>query len=463
MPRGAAATLLVAAACLALGCTGTSTGDRPTATPAVPGATAPSSTEPVSTEPLVLAVHPSRAPVRIDLTTARGIRHGSVTTWRALDGTAAPLTVVRSPRPRARLARDTVQVLPASRMRPWLTPVIVAGVDPLRRPAAYPLRVAGPTPPPVTTVRLVGDIMLGRRVAGANPGTEPASPLRPLARHLAGATVTIGNLESTLSTAGPPQQGDDSFAAPPDAVQGLARLGIDALSLANNHTGDYGTTALLETVRRVRGSGIAPFGAGRDVRRAGRPAVLETPELRIGVVGFNAIGETPAATDDDPGALTLRMPPRTGPLDRTDLRRVAGLVRALADRVDVVVVVPHWGTQYTHTPGPEQRLVARRLVAAGADLVVGGHPHWVQGMDRVGDAVVMHSLGNLVFDMDFMAQTMEGVTLTATFWGSRLVGVTLSPYVLDDRFRPRLVGGARGGDILRDVWSHSTGPFRSGN
>ena len=84
MPRGDAATLLVAAACLALGCTGTSTGDRPTATPAVPGATAPSSTEPVSTEPLVLAVHPSRAPVRIDLTTARGIRHGSVTTWREI-------------------------------------------------------------------------------------------------------------------------------------------------------------------------------------------------------------------------------------------------------------------------------------------------------------------------------------------------------------------------------------------
>ena len=69
-----------------------------------------------------------------------------------------------------------------------------------------------------------------------------------------------------------------------------------------------------------------------------------------------------------------------------------------------------------------QSLVARRLAAAGADLVAGGHPHWVQGLERAGHTVVAHSLGNLVFDMDFMEQTMEGVTLTATFWGDRLAG-----------------------------------------
>jgi hypothetical protein len=124
-------------------------------------------------------------------------------------------------------------------------------------------------------------------------------------------------------------------------------------------------------------------------------------------------------------------------------------------------VLPHWGTQYTHVAEPVQSVVARRLVAAGADLVVGGHPHWVQGLERVGDAVVAHSLGNLVFDMDFMPQTMQGVTLTATFWGDRLVGLAPAAYRLDARFAPHLVHGRAADAILADVWANSTGPFRS--
>ncbi len=103
--------------------------------------------------------------------------------------------------------------------------------------------------------------------------------------------------------------------------------------------------------------------------------------VRFGFVGFNAIGETPRATPERAGALSVRMPPRTGPLNRADLRHVLGLVRRLAARVDVVVVLPHWGTQYTHVAEPIQGRVGRRLIAAGAALVAGSHPHWVQGVE----------------------------------------------------------------------------------
>ena len=112
-----------------------------------------------------------------------------------------------------------------------------------------------------------------------------------------------------------------------------------------------------------------------------------------------------------------------------------------------------------------QRTVARRLVAAGADLVVGGHPHWVQGVDAVHGVPVLHSLGNFVFDMDripapgggFMTETMEGVVLEATFWGAELKAIRLVPYRMDDgSFAPRRVTGA---DVLADVWSTSTGAF----
>ena len=151
------------------------------------------------------------------------------------------------------------------------------------------------------------------------------------------------------------------------------------------------------------------------------------------------------------------MPPRTGPLVEADLARVERAIRSAQRRADVVVVLPHWGTQYTHVPEPVQRTVARRLVAAGADLVVGGHPHWVQGVDAVAGVPVLHSLGNFVFDMDFMTQTMEGVVLEATFWGAELKAIRLLPYRMDDgAFAPRRIEGA---DVLADVWSTSTGPY----
>jgi poly-gamma-glutamate capsule biosynthesis protein CapA/YwtB (metallophosphatase superfamily) len=294
---------------------------------------------------------------------------------------------------------------------------------------------------PRTTVTFVGDIMLGRGVAAAHPD-DPVAPLRPMRPLLHGSDLTVGNLESTLSDDGAPRQGDDSFAAVPQVVPAMGRLGVDALSLANNHTGDFGPAALLATVAAFRDTGVSAFGAGRDLRAAARPVVLERHGIRFGFLGFNAIGETPRATPGDPGALSVRMPPRTGPLDKTDLARVLGAVRRLDRRVDVVVVMPHWGTQYTHRVGPAQRFVGRRLVDAGADLVVGGHPHWVQGTERYRGATIAYSLGNFVFDMDFMQETTEGVALTATFRGDRLRRVELTPYRLDDRFAPRLVHGA---------------------
>ena len=188
--------------------------------------------------------------------------------------------------------------------------------------------------------------------------------------------------------------------------------------------------------------------------------MLEAGGTTFAFVGFNAIGETPRATPGDAGALSVRMPPRTGPLVRADLDHVAGVVRRARRESDVVVVLPHWGTQYTHTPEPIQRAVSRRLVAAGADLVVGGHPHWVQGVDDVDGVPVVHSLGNFVFDMDFMEQTMEGVVLETTWWDAELKALRFVPYRMDEgSFAPREVDGAEAADILGDLWGSSTGPY----
>jgi poly-gamma-glutamate capsule biosynthesis protein CapA/YwtB (metallophosphatase superfamily) len=206
-----------------------------------------------------------------------------------------------------------------------------------------------------------------------------------------------------------------------------------------------------ETVRQVRAGGIQPVGAGSNYAEASRPVVVTRDGVRFGFLAFNAIGETPRATATSPGTFELRMPPRTGPLNRSDLSALTTNIQALRKTVDVVVVMPHWGQQYTHEPVPAQRTVADALTRAGADLVIGGHPHWVQSAQFGTSKAVVHSLGNLVFDMDFAQQTQEGVLLELTYWGKTLKAARLTPYVIGADFSPRIVTGARAEQILADL------------
>ena len=407
-------------------------------------------------QPLVIAVHHTHRIQDVPLRRARRIVDGR----SGLDVAAGPprqalRDVVRDP--------GTVAVVPAAALGPQVRALSVGGVDPVSEPEEYPLRTpASEETPPVVTVSVVGDIMLGRGVAEAARGSgDPALALRPTADRLAAADITVGNLENTLSRAGAPQQGGDSFAADPAIVPGLRDAGFDVLGLANNHAGDFGDRALVQTVRRLRGGGIDTFGAGRNPRQAWQPAVVERHGTRVGFLGFNAIGETPAVAPAQPGAVSVSMPPRTGPLDEGELRRFERAVRRLADRVDVVVALPHWGTQYTNRPESVQRQVARRLVEAGADVVVGGHPHWLQGAEMVQGRLVVHSLGNFVFDMDFMQRTQEGAVLELTFWGGELKAVDFVPYVMDDRFAPRFVTGRRADQVLA-VMRETSGPAFGG-
>lgn len=327
----------------------------------------------------------------------------------------------------------------------------------------------GPTAdpePPVTDVLLLGDVMLAR---GVDDGGPPVRPLRFLTPQVRGADIAVANLECTLSANGEPQpyqSPGDTFACPPGTLPGLERMGFDALSLANNHTGDFGDRAFLETLDAFTTSPVQRFGAGRDLRGASRAAIVEHDGVRFGFLGFNAIGETPMATPDRAGVLSVRMPPRTGPLQRQDLRHVTGLVRDLNRQADVVIVLPHWGTQYVFTPDPIQSQVGRALTRAGADLVVGGHPHVVQGIEPIGadadDGLIVHSLGNAIFDMDFEPNAMEGATLTARFEGDELVGIRFGPYRMDpaDRFAPRPLTGADADKVLGDICSHSLPAMR---
>lgn len=331
-------------------------------------------------------------------------------------------------------------------------------------PAPVPAPTSSPAPrptvtrtPTITRIAIVGDIMLGRRVGRAY-ANNPTAPFRPFAERLAAADITVGNLESTLSDNGRPTQGGDSFYADPRMLEGLHLAGFDAVSLANNHLGDYGRHAQLETFAALDRARIARFGAGPDLVVARAPWIAEHEGIRIAFIGTESIGETPAASDSTPGTNRLNMPPRTGPLDTAALSRIEADIREAAAQADAVIVIPHWGTQYTHQPEPAQREVAARFAEAGADLVIGGHPHWVQGWDLIGDTTVVHSLGNFVFDMQFSRQVQEGVFVEIELVDGAVTSIEPVPYVIRDHI-PQPASPEAAARILADVRSTSTGSY----
>ncbi|HJR19828.1 MAG TPA: CapA family protein, partial [Actinomycetota bacterium] len=167
----------------------------------------------------------------------------------------------------------------------------------------------------------------------------------------------------------------------------------------------------------------------------------------------------PAATSTRPGPFAIPMAPyfrlNTGALDR-----MTDAVRALAETVDVVIVYPHWGDEHTFFFNADQQTVGRAMIDAGADLVVGTHPHWVQGIQRYRDGVILHSLGNFVFDMHWFDEPRRGYAVEFTFWGARLMQMELLPTFIDDRYRPRFLSGDEGQAILDRVWGASGQPWR---
>ncbi len=416
--------------------------------------------------PLALAVQATRPVADVALGQARRLVADGATRWSDIGQPGGAMRVLTTKGRSAasvlqavRSSDEVLGVLPADAVDPTVRALTVGGRHPLRDPRRYPLHTSSCRHvPKVTTLAAVGDIMLGRRV-GQQHGEDPGAPLQPLSRRLASAEITVGNFESTLSTDGSPIQGGDSFAASPRVLPGLRTAGFDVLSLANNHVGDYGSRALRQTLDRFATAGFATVGAGRTLTQARRPVIIERDGVRVGFLATDSIGETPAATRTRPGTNRLDMPPRTGPLDRAALRRITADISALARRVDTVIVLTHWGTQYTHKPEPSQGTAARAFARAGADLVIGGHPHWVQGWELAGSTVVVHSLGNFVFDMDFQTKTREGVFLEAVLWGGTVKAVEAVPYVIDDSFTPRLVVGERAAGILADVWRTSRPPY----
>ncbi len=289
----------------------------------------------------------------------------------------------------------------------------------------------------LVSVIAVGDVLLGRGV------TAEVDPLRQAAGWLQEADLALGNLEGVLVEGGSPRQERAGEAQPiilaarPSSASLLPQAGFDILGLANNHSLDYGHDGLRETIRHLEQADLAIIGTESE---AGAPAALieEVGGLRLAFLAFNAVPDPQA---EMPCAAPDRCWPRPVPWDA---QTSAAAIDAARSEADAVIVSVHWGFEYQPLPDPYQETIAAAMLAAGADLILGHHPHVPQRITAQGDQVVAYSLGNFLFDQG-QDETGRGLALRAFFDSEGLRAVQALP--LHAGLQPRLMSMARSGTV----------------
>lgn len=318
-----------------------------------------------------------------------------------------------------------------------------------------------PTTTPITTVQSTtttestrtwtllagGDVLMER---SERLGLDPFQSIEP---PLGSADLSVVNVEMAISDRGTPHYKTYVFRAPPSAARRIAAGGVRIANLANNHAMDYGGDALADTVDLLEGAGVATIGAGRDIDEAYRYRILTTDGgVSVAFVGASLIVPSNfAAGSSTPGVASAHPP---------DLARVLDTVRAAVAAADAVVAIVHWGIERDPCPDDAQRLLARQLLDAGADAVIGHHPHVLQPVVFTGEKLVAFSLGNFIWEP---RQHMSGETgvLQIDFEGDRVVGWTFHPHLLDGDGVPVPADSGPRVDRIRDIIDEGDcGPHR---
>ncbi len=264
-----------------------------------------------------------------------------------------------------------------------------------------------------------GDVTLGARLEehlkslAADDGTlDPyAYPFARVAHHLRAADLSVVNLEGPLTAGGKRLPKNFNFRASPHLAAALSRAGIGAVSLANNHTMDFGPVGLEDTLAALRREGIAAFGAGATLPAARRGVVVERRGMRIGLLGYLFLGEPSLEPRE-----VFAGPRRPGAAGHpASAAAVEAMVREDVPRLrtaaDVVVVSFHWGREKRYEPEPYQQRLGRAAIEAGAALVLGHHPHVMQGIEAYGGGLIAYSLGNFVFGGKWRPEDTDTILL----------------------------------------------------
>lgn len=310
-----------------------------------------------------------------------------------------------------------------------------------------------PSPAPISaphiSLMFTGDINPGRCIARASLAARDFNyPFLFVAEKLRSADVTIGSLDGAISDQSIPMSCPDSmnFIGPSRMVEGLQFAGFDVISIATNHIKNCGeegwncdNLAFQDTIQNLLSMGIQPVGGGNDLEEARALVILKRRGVRFAFLAINQIDTNVWATDTQPG---------TAPLSAATLESIKADISTARTLADVVIVLPHWGSEYTPRPNAIQRVWAKEFLDAGATLVVGNHSHIIQPVETFPNGVAFYALGNFVFDQPQRAQR-ESVVIEAIFNGATLESWQLWPaYTNYYTYQTHWAEGSDGNKIL---------------
>ncbi len=242
-----------------------------------------------------------------------------------------------------------------------------------------------------TSIIFTGDIMLGRSVMGAAlDNDDPFYPFRKTADFLKSSDITFVNLENPIVEDCKRHAGGFKFCTTPEIAKGLSLAGVDIVTLANNHSGNYGKAGFEETKKYLDQDGVKYVGDGNI-------EIIEKNGIKFGFLGFNYT------------------------FTKDNLEKDLELIKESDPKVDVLIVGNHWGEEYQAIANRFQVTVAKQMVDAGADLIIGHHPHWVQNFEEYLDKPIYYSLGNFIFDQMWSEETKKGLVVKMIFEGKELI------------------------------------------
>jgi len=303
---------------------------------------------------------------------------------------------------------------------------------------------------PITTLLFTGAIVPGRCVQAAVDERGKADFLYTDVRELISqADIAVGTLNAALSDF-PPRKGCiETFVlvGGSNNADAMAAAGFDVMSVATNHIKNCGLAscgdrAFLDTMDNLERVEIQAVGAGNNLAEALEPVVIERNGIRFGFVSLGEIESLAFASEDSPGIAPL--PDDFAEADE-NLRTAIAAAKATSD---VVIVMPHWGSDYQETPNYRQIHFDQVIVDAGADLVIGNHSHWIQGMREIDDIPVFYSLGSFVFDQDWSVKTQQGIVVRVTFQGTEILSYEVIPVHIDGDGHVQVAGPEEAADIL---------------
>jgi hypothetical protein len=262
-----------------------------------------------------------------------------------------------------------------------------------------------------------------------------------------GADIAMANFENPAPNRFRWHTSDTTFTADPTLIDGLVDAGLDYVSIANNHIGDAGDNGILQTINNLKKRGLKYSGAGKDATAARKAAILDANGTKVGILAYDAIAPGYHAAKGEPGSAKLT------------IKNVRADVKAARKAgADVVIVFPHWGTEYRYSPFANQQRLARRILDAGADMIIGNHAHYAAAVEIYKGKPIWYALGNFVFDQTWSEPTMEGITLELTFHGAELRQIRMRPHIILDKAQPNFLDPADDGRVvLGSIYDASRG------